>query len=165
MGTRGTIHIIFNGKKIKLYNHWDSYLEALGHALVKELISLLKRYSIDELKNMFEKIEIVYDSEDNRYREPTKDEIKKLEPYNDLYVSHQTTKDWYCLLRKTQGSIKKTLKCGFAYHCDNNEIFNYVINLDDNNFQCNYLKKNVWNSTLEANNLEKLLSIGLPESD
>lgn len=47
MGTRGTITIIYQGKLIKLYNHWDSYPSGLGVNLVQEIKRLLQLWGID----------------------------------------------------------------------------------------------------------------------
>ncbi len=57
MGTRGLVTIIYNGKKLCLYNPFDSYPFALGLDILCELIELLKEMSIEELKEKFEKIE------------------------------------------------------------------------------------------------------------
>lgn len=42
MGTRGYIGIRYKGKTYYFYNHWDSYPDGLGAAIVRELLKILK---------------------------------------------------------------------------------------------------------------------------
>lgn len=129
MGTRGTITFLFNGKRIKVYNHWDSYPSGLGVKLIDELQILLKNMSLDEIIVALNNIKIFqYDSQ------PNEDDIKKLKEYTDLSVSRQTPNDVYCLLRHTQGSISKMLDAGYACHHEGNEECNYTINFDEKKF-------------------------------
>ena len=95
MGTRRLIIIVFKGRIITLYNHWDSYLSGLGFNLIRELINLFKNYTLDELVEILSHVKIV--SEDIP---PTNEEIELLKKYTDPKVSSQTFTDWYCLLRE-----------------------------------------------------------------
>lgn len=129
MGTRGTITFIFRGKKIKVYNHWDSYPEGLGVDLVNELKILLNNLSIDEIIEKFNNIKIfTYDSM------PSKEEIEKLKKYSDTNVSSQNLNDVYCLLRKTQGSIIKILDAQYVINHDGDECCNYIVDFDEQKF-------------------------------
>jgi hypothetical protein len=126
MGTRGTITFIFNGKIIKVYNHWDSYPSGLGVKLINELQILLKAMSIDEIIEKFNKIKILAHD-----YQPTDEDIEKLQKYTDLSVSRQTTNDVYCLLRHTQGSIIKILDAGYVSNYEGDEDYNYTIDFDE----------------------------------
>lgn len=37
MGTRGLLFVRFHGRYYVYYNHWDSYPEGLGDAIVQEI--------------------------------------------------------------------------------------------------------------------------------
>lgn len=41
MGTRGYIGIRYKGKSYYFYNHWDSYPDGLGAAIVREILKML----------------------------------------------------------------------------------------------------------------------------
>lgn len=158
MGTKGTIKFIFNGKHITLYCQYDSYLSGLGTKLINELIELLKEYTIEEIINKLDNVKVVYDINHESYYEPNNDEIKKLEKYTDLTVSHQSTKDWYCLLRKCQGSIIDTLDAGYAFYQCNKDMYNYVIDLDNLKFTCvDYFEQIRWLADLKINDLKSLI--------
>lgn len=129
MGTRGTITIIYQGKIIKIYNHCDSYPDRLGEELVKQIKYILRVFGLDWFKSKVLNVRIVDET-----TPPTEEEIEKLKPYTSLFVSSQSTSDWYCILRKTQGDIKAMLECGYALPYDGDETCNYVIDLDNNLF-------------------------------
>jgi hypothetical protein len=145
MGTRGHIRIVA-GKRILLqYNQFDSNRESLGAKILRELIELLKTRTIDELIELFQNITTV--SEES---EPSIDEIKSLECWSDFSVSNQSERDWYCLLRKCQGSIKSILQSGYC--CEYKEPttdeekkderifieYIYTIDLNDETFTVSY---------------------------
>lgn len=152
MGTRGTITIVFNRRKIIMYNHWDSYPLGLGILLLNELINLLDS---NKLVKKFEQIKIVHQT-----IKPTDKDIQNLSKFTDLSVASQDTQDWYCLLRKCQGSILKTLECGYALNHDGQEVYNYVIDLDNKKFTCKEAKWNV-----DFDNLKNFHEIALKNGD
>ena len=79
MGTRGA-YGFKKGKELKVtYNHFDSYPTGLG----TEIWRLINNHTIEELKELYEKIVLV--DEDGLMPEDIKD------------------KDWYSFLRPTQG--------------------------------------------------------------
>lgn len=110
MGTKGLIHIIARNEKgeIKeywIYNQFDSYPTGLG----QDIVEFLKEKDFKELELKFASLKIVTNA-----ILPTDKEIEKLQPYTNLNVSTQSPKEWYCLLRKTQGDLGKILECGYA---------------------------------------------------
>lgn len=75
-------------------------------------------------------------------REPNKEDIIKLNDYKDLTVSDQSAYDWYCLLRKVQGSFKKILESQYMLLNPNiksitGDLFieySYILDFDSTNF-------------------------------
>ena len=132
MGTRGTITFIFNGKKITVYNHWDSYPASLGIKLAIELKILLSNITVEEIIEKFNTVKIFnYDSI------PSDEEIEKIHTYSNLSVSTKSINDVYCLLRKTQGSIIKILDARYVINHNGSEDFDYVIDFDSKIFSWN----------------------------
>ena len=135
MGTRGLFGFYFKGKYYVCYNHWDSYPSGLGKDLINELSRCIKLNQLDEWIVMLKKLRIV-----DCNTEPTPDDILRLEPFTDTSVGSGTRKDWYCVLRKTQGSFERVLKSGYLLnHVDENgepefEEFAYIVNFDDRSF-------------------------------
>lgn len=150
MGTRGLYGFYYKGRYYLVYNHWDSYPNGLGMKLVAELVDWFKAgKDIDGLKESLSKIKFVSDCGDGnspwiKRGAPTEEDIEALKPWTDLTVSNQTDQEWYCLLRKTQGSLTKVLDCGYmllreGYNCpkDWDDIFIewvYVVDLDNAEF-------------------------------
>lgn len=131
MGTRGILGVRKDGKDKIAYNHFDSYPECLGQQTIEELHDLLKD------RAAFEK-QVTAWQEIDENKKPTPEQIEKCKPFTDLGVSRCSTDDWYCLLRKAQGSLKKMLAAGF--YDDHAEFagdslmceWGYVANLDEN---------------------------------
>lgn len=116
MGTRGKYGFYYNGKYYLFYNHFDSYPEGLGNILITQIKQLIK-YCIENNLDFYEYIakkideaKIVSDSD-----KPTEEDIKKLRFSTDIQVSNQSTDDWYCLTRQSQGIIKDHLDSGIFY--------------------------------------------------
>ena len=77
-----------------LYEHFSDYIVDIQK---EELALLLKKYTIDPLKQMFESLHwIEFDS-----KEPTDEEVKKLSKYADRLASLNGI-GWYHLLRCAQ---------------------------------------------------------------
>lgn len=129
MGTRGIYGIRKDGTDKLTYNHYDSYPEGLGKAVVNFIISTPN----DQIKKIFDQIELVNESD-----KPTAEQIKNCAPYTDLHVSNQSINDWYCLLRGAQGDLG-VYKDGLRYMIDNHDFikdslfceWGYIINLDN----------------------------------
>ncbi len=129
MGTRGAFGFRCNQKDKIVYNHMSSYPKALGVAMVDWLFFNLR--DKQEIKNKIRNLT------DISGLEPTQEQIEKLRPFTNLGVSNGSTKDWYCLLRNTQGDMVATLEAGFYEdYADfmNDSLFNewaYIANFDE----------------------------------
>ncbi len=134
MGTRGKFGFFYKGKYYMCYNHYDSYPRELGVKLILEIT----RADFDEWIKLLENIKEV--SEDVK---PTPEDIEKLEKYTDLTVSGQSTDDWYCLLRLTQGSFFRVLNSGYMENVssDMDEEYVYVLDLDNRVFRAQGVRR------------------------
>ena len=140
MGTCGYWAIIYKGKVYLTYNHFDSYPErpGLGWTLVHDL----QWGNIDTWKWALDNIKPCTDG-----RRPTEEDKDALRAYTDLEVGWQSRDDWYCLTRKCQGSVTKTLQSGYfngsIYDFDEERLvedlggeqWGYAIDLDKNEFR------------------------------
>lgn len=134
MGTRGLYGIIVGEERKLTYNHFDSYPSGLG----ADLLKFLKETPLDQLHEDAVALEVI-DGE-TPPTEAQKERARKAGVVN-LGVGEQSEDDWYCLLRDTQGDMRKTLDAGvmvdgqsFAHDslfCE----WGYVIDLDHNIFE------------------------------
>ena len=121
MSTRGTIAFTVDGETKGSYNHSDSYPTWLGN----RVLEFLQGMDIEEVRRQARELTPVPG------RHPNRAEIAQLKPYTDLGVSDQSTKDWYCLLRGTQGSPALILKAGlYEPFPVGEERYSYVVDLD-----------------------------------
>ena len=99
MGTRGTYGFRKNGIDKLTYNHWDSYPGGLGRDVVK----FCKNHNILELREIFNKIIMVNESD-----KPTENQIRECidNGLSDFSVGSGSETDWYCLLRNCQGNLE-----------------------------------------------------------
>lgn len=134
MGTRGAWGVRKGGTDYIWYNHFDSYAEGLG----EDIVTYLNNTKLDELKAACESITML-----NTNEKPTPEQIARCIKVGtiDLRVGSQSENDWYCLLRKAQGDVGKTLELGY---CPDDKDFladslfceyAYIINLDDGIFE------------------------------
>jgi hypothetical protein len=111
--------------------HWDSYPCGLGITVLDSLIKAIKNGTISEWRDKVIALKVVDDAVP-----PTAEDIQKLSPYTDLEVSSQSTSDWYCLLRKCQGSIESVLDSGYILNAVDDDgrpdfqQYAYIVNLD-----------------------------------
>ena len=128
MGTKGFLGIRRNGQNHITYSHFDSYPDALGFDVMDAVDALLIdrpsfQRKADDLKPVS--------------GSPTAQDIKHLEPWTDLSVSKQSTADWYCLLRGTQGDLAAILDAGCYMDVSDQPLdslrckWGYLVNLDD----------------------------------
>lgn len=128
MGTRGAYGFIKNGQHKVSYNHFDSYPDGLGN----DILNYLDRYTIKQINNHFDAIELV-----NEDSQPTKEQIEKCAGTSDFSVSNRSKQDWYCLLKGAQGNLAAHARVGYmvdAYNFLLDGLFceyAYIINLDD----------------------------------
>jgi len=129
MGTRGLWGFYYKKKDKLTYNHFDSYPTGLGQT-IKEFIG---SHSIQELKKIASKIRVV--DGDNT---PTPAQIRECNKFTNLSVSKQNIKEWYCLLRDSQGEPESYVKGKLRYMIDSKAFikdslfceYAYIINLD-----------------------------------
>jgi len=134
MGTKGIYGFYYKGVYYLFYNHDGSYPSGLGAKLIKEIRKAILEGNINEWKSKLLALKAV-----NYNDEPTKDDIEKLREYTDLRVSGRSTSDWYCLLRKCQGSYLNILNAGYYVYPGRDlfsEQYSYVLNFDTNKFEC-----------------------------
>lgn len=140
MGTSGFYGFRFKGTLYVSYNHSDSYPTGLGASIVGELLTALKNNQIQEWMTKVLQLKVV-----NSTIVPTQADIAALAPYTDLAVSNQSTSDWYCLLRKTQGSLLGMLNSGYVLSPFKNDktaeqeefshySYGYIVDLDSQTF-------------------------------
>jgi hypothetical protein len=134
MGTRGFTGLVIDGVEKIGYQQYDSYPSGVGVQVLKELHELVK--DMDRFKELAQELQVVSNS-----TPPTADQIERLAEFTDLGVSNQSTDDWYCVLRSTQGSIRETLRAGFVE--DNHTFpldslfceYGYLVDLDKGTFE------------------------------
>ena len=149
MSTRGTIGFRLDGKDKLMYNHSDSYPECLGISILEECRTLLT--DKEEVKQIVKSIELVENDST-----PTVEQIKSNRGFTDVSVGTQSVKDWYCLLRDTQGTIQPYIM-GQTKHMLNGNNFikdslfcewGYIINLDTNQLE-------VWQGFQKVDNTDR----------
>lgn len=132
MGTRGAYGFIKNGVEKVTYNHFDSYPNGLGDAILNALAGM----SIEQLNEAFERIELVSGEDD-----ATEQQIAACEHLADQGVNTGQLNDWYVLLRKAQGHIEAYWEeQPLCYMVDSKNFlkdslfceFAYIVNLDTN---------------------------------
>lgn len=129
MGTRGLWGFRKNGEDKLTYNHYDSYPAYLGC----KVIEFVKEHGKEELENIFRRIVLVDENDP-----ATAEAMVLCKRFSDVGVSKGNIKDWYCLLRKSQGCPEAYADglrfmveyAGFIYNslfCE----YVYIINLDE----------------------------------
>ena len=129
MSTRGAYGLRWHEQDKVSYNHSDSYPEGLG----KEIAEVAAGFSIDDLKNVFYKIEMV-----NGTSRPNKEQQRFLSAIGIAWVGN----DWYNILRQKKGKLLETvaeaLIHGKSFMTDESLFikdslfceYAYIINLD-----------------------------------
>lgn len=135
MGTRGMIGFISQGNERFSYQQFDSYPSGVGTEVAEFCDRLSESWSINlgmvhAVANLTQ-----VNSESPK---PSEAVIKELEPFTNLRVSDQSTEDWYCLVRNTQGHPEMILKSGYCYgdkEFGDDPLFcewAYIIDFDNN---------------------------------
>lgn len=132
MGTRGFIGFVVNDQEKIAYNHWDSYPSGLG----VEILQWLHQADPAKIREQAANLKVV-----EHGVMPTDAEIVALRPWTNLSVGTQSTADWYCLLRETQGNPEQMLACGFiedASEFPYDSLFaewGYIVDFDNGKFE------------------------------
>src|SRR4051812_41350755 len=112
MGTRGLTGFVIDGKVKAGYQQFDSYPDGVGVQVLGWLRQAveLPGWAEGGAGEMAQKARdlTVVDGE----TPPTPKETEALLRYANLEVSTQSTDDWYCLLRETQGRPDAMLRAG-----------------------------------------------------
>jgi len=166
MGTRGLFGFKYKGNYYLIYNHFDSYPSGLGANLIGEIKFMIDNNLFNIWIRLLENIQIV-----DKSIAPTDEDILKLSVYADLNVSECSEKDWYCLLRKCQGSFKRVLESGYLLdsgfddkvllHGDIFIEYTYILNFDDNTFEVGPGKTQIY--TFDKLPKWRDNNIGMPE--
>ena len=127
MGTRGAVGFFKEGENKITYNHFDSYPSGLGNVM-KEFVMNTLEVRLDEI---FDKIVMI----DGDSPVSTQDRIRYKE-FLDENVSDG--KDWYSLLRNTQGRLEAYRDTNLVHMIDNRSFMQdslfcewaYIYNLD-----------------------------------
>lgn len=134
MGTRGFTGLVIDGVEKIGYQQYDSYPSGVGVQVLKELHELVK--DMDLFKEKARELQVV-----SNVAPPTADQIERLAEFTDLGVSNQSTDDWYCVLRSTQGSIREIVRAGFVEDHSNFPLdslfceYGYLVDLDRGTFE------------------------------
>jgi hypothetical protein len=132
VGTRGFIGFIIDGQEKITYNHFDSYPSRLGMTTLEWLRSA----DVNEVAEQVRALRLI--SQDDPV--PPED-IERLRKFTDLMVGNQSTSDWYCLLRGTQGDPSAILEAGVmidSHEFPSNSLlaeYGYVVDLDESRFE------------------------------
>lgn len=116
------------------YNHFDSYPSGLGQTI----LDFVKETSLDELKAIAERIQLV-----NEDVKPTVEQIKKYSALKNLNVSSGDPFEWYVLLRNSQGEPQMYRDNGLDVMIDSASFlldslfceYAYIINIDTGMFE------------------------------
>jgi len=142
IGTRGIIGFRLKGQDKLTYNHFDSYPDGLGVNILEEI----RKVSLEALKAAAERIILVQNG-----KEPSKEQIDECKQWADTAISERTLKEWYCLLRNAQGTLRPYIDGNLRYMIDNSDFIKdslfcewaYIVNLDTG-------KLEVWHGFQEA---------------
>lgn len=103
MGTRGFLGFVVDGVEKITYNQFDSYPSGLGRDVLRWL-----RFAATDIPSLREKVAALRVVDEDS--EPTEDDVKWLSEFADLNVSAKDPREWYALLRETQGNPSAILQ-------------------------------------------------------
>ncbi|WWC92128.1 uncharacterized protein L201_007082 [Kwoniella dendrophila CBS 6074] len=174
MGTRGLLGFIISGKRIGTYNHFDSYPEGLGVAIVRFLLGLTpeqRKVMVTNL-NSINWVKRAHDVPKEVIEEymlkdfhltPNEKELRSNNPekfrFNTSLDSYPS--DWYTLLRGVQGAncLPHILDGSLKHLIDNTDFeqdglfceWSYWINFEEQYLLMNGGKERKW----DFNELDK----------
>lgn len=130
MSTRGAIVFVVDGTEKTIYNHADSYPGGLGC----HMLAWLRGANLDDARRAAAALSLVDEG-----TEPSAEEWSRLAQYSDENVS--SGRDWYSLLRETQGLPARILEAGVAGDGDGFPLdslfceWAYVVDFDARRFE------------------------------
>lgn len=133
MSTRGIVGFRIDGQDKLTYNHWDSYPSAVGVDILEECRIHYKDPKHFNIHKNVRKIKLVKEG-----THPTEKQVNEYKKYADTGVSKKSLKDWYCLLRDTQGTIQPYIDGDVKHMIDSSAFildslfceWGYIVNLD-----------------------------------
>jgi hypothetical protein len=136
MSTRGFVGFVADGQEKIAYNHFDSYPDGLGVAVLEWLHKA--GTDIEAIKARAVALRVVTTDTD-----PVTDaDIEALRPWTNTEVGgHKDRPDWYQLLRETQGNPEQMLAAGViedAHEFPLDSLFaewGYVVDFDAGVFE------------------------------
>jgi hypothetical protein len=128
MGTRGVYGFRYRTRDFLTYNHFDSYPSGLGN----KVLEFCQQTSVAKMKAICDRIILV-----DLDHPVSGEQIAECCHYYCKDVSKGTPRDWYALLRKSQGDLD-AYKKGLRYMIDYNDFirdslfceYGYIVNLD-----------------------------------
>ncbi|WP_433233941.1 hypothetical protein [Actinomadura nitritigenes] len=132
MGTRGFIGFVADGEEKIAYNQFDSYPSGVGVTVME----WLRSGSTPHLREQVKALRVVPDDS-----EPTPEDIQRLSEFADLRVSDKDPREWYVLLRDTQGDPGAILRAGVIEDASGFPLdslfceWGYLIDLDAETFE------------------------------
>lgn len=134
MSTRGFVGLVVDEIEKIAYNHYDSYPESLGNAVLDWASRAAER--LEEVRERAAALRVV-----DAGSAPTAEDAARLAPWTDRTVGGRSTDDWYCLLRGTQGDLDKVLEAGVLVDASEFPLdslfaeWGYLVDLDSRVFE------------------------------
>jgi len=136
VSTRGTFGTRIDGVDRLAYNHFDSYPNAFGAALVREFMTALAEYGVMELADLARSVRCV-----NNTDIVTEEEYEQHVDWIAYKGEYDSSLDWYGFLREVQGKIISLLRAGIMASTHDfilDSLFcewAYIFNFDDEVFE------------------------------
>lgn len=134
MGTRGLTGFVADGVEKIAYQQFDSYPGGVGVTVLEWLRSAAQ--DIPALREKVAALRVV--NEDDK---PTTEDVERLAGFADLNVSTQDPREWYVLLRETQGNPAAMLRAGAVLDASDFPLdslfceWGYLVDLDAETFE------------------------------
>jgi hypothetical protein len=132
MSTRGFVAFVVDQTEKIAYNHWDSYPDGLG----VDVLAWLRAVDLESVARQVRDLRVV-----DPGSTPTAADVERLAKWTDTDVGKQSTDDWYCLLRRTQGNPAAMLEAGVIENASQfpaDSLFaewGYVVDFDQGVFE------------------------------
>lgn len=133
MSTRGLVGFVVDGQVKCTYNHSDSYPTYTGLRIAEFVREVDAVDGWDDVAAAARSLKLI---DPDSGRGPSEDEKLHLMRWANFSVNAQSSDDWYCLLRGTQGRPDEMLACGIIEDSTNFGLYStwcewgYLIDLD-----------------------------------